>query len=42
MKVMVELNPRDSHKDVILALEKLAKNSECFQSFRVEPMTLKY
>ena len=42
MRVMVELNFGDSHRDVILPLEKLAKNSECFQSFRVEPMTLKY
>ena len=42
MRVMVELNPGDSHRDVILASEKQAKNSECSQSFRVEPMTLKY
>ena len=42
MRVMVELNLGDSHRDVILALEKLAKSSECLQSFRVEPMTLKY
>lgn len=42
MRVMVESNLGDSHRDEILALEKLEKNSECFQSFRVQPMTLKY